>query len=134
MTPESFVVKWKATTTSERASAHSHFNDLCELLGEPKPHDVDPNGEWYAFEKGATKTTGSEGWADVWKQNCFAWEYKGKHKDLDKAFVQLQQYAVALQNPPLLIVSDIERIRIVTNWTNTFSIKHELTLDDLLIP
>lgn len=134
MTPETFVAKWKAVTTSERATAQSHFNDLCDLLKVPKPHDVDPNGEWYAFEKGATKTTGSEGWADVWKQNCFAWEYKGKHKDLDKAFVQLQQYAVALQNPPLLIVSDIERIRIVTNWTNTVSTKHELTLDDLLQP
>ncbi len=134
MTPETFVAKWKAITTSERASAQSHFNDLCDLLDVPKPHDADPNGEWYAFEKGATKTTGSEGWADVWKQNCFAWEYKGKHKDLDKAFVQLQQYAVALQNPPLLIVSDIERIRIVTNWTNTVSAKHELTLDDLLQP
>ena len=49
----------------------------------------------------------------------FAWEYKGKRKDLDEAFAQLQRYGVALDNPPLLIVSDMDRIRIHTNWTNS---------------
>ena len=49
---------------------------------------------------------GSKGWADVWKRHHFGWEYKGKGKDLKKAFVQLQQYAIALENPPLLVVCD----------------------------
>ena len=39
-----------------------------------------------------------------------------------------------LENPPLLVVSDIERIRIHTNWTNTVSVRYDLTLDDLLVP
>jgi len=134
VSPQEFVEKWAPVTQSERAIAQSHFNDLCELLGEPKPLDVDPGGDWYAFEKGAAKTTGGEGWADVWKRHCFGWEYKGKHKDLDQAYAQLQQYAVALENPPLLIVSDIERIRIVTNWTNNVSVRFELKLEDLLQP
>src|ERR1700675_3950949 len=30
----------------------------------PAPTDADPMGEWYSFERGATKTTGGEGWAD----------------------------------------------------------------------
>ena len=34
-------------------------------------------GDWFTFEKGATKTTGGEGWADVWRKGCFGWEYKG---------------------------------------------------------
>jgi hypothetical protein len=38
-------------------------------------NDDDAKGEWYAFERGATKTTGGEGWADVWKQDHFGWEY-----------------------------------------------------------
>ena len=65
MTPEQFVTKWKAADLKERAAAQSHFNDLCELLDEPKPTDADPRGERYCYERGATKTTGGEGWADV---------------------------------------------------------------------
>ena len=67
----------------------------------------------------------------MWKRHCFAWEYKGKHADLDAAFDQLRQYALALENPPLLIVSDMRRFRIRTNWTNSVSKTHEFGLDDL---
>ncbi|WP_254453546.1 type IIL restriction-modification enzyme MmeI [Siccirubricoccus sp. G192] len=91
MTPETFIAKWHGATLTERAAAQSHFIDLCRLLGEPTPTDADPRGEWYCFERGATKTTGGEGWADVWKRGCFGWEYKGKRRDLNAAFVQLQQ-------------------------------------------
>ena len=95
VTPEQFIKKWKSSTLTERAASQSHFIDLCALLDEPTPTDVDPTGENYAFERGANKTTGGEGWADVWKRGCFAWEYKGKRKDLKAAYAQLQQYAVA---------------------------------------
>ncbi|WP_202633249.1 hypothetical protein [Bradyrhizobium sp. LCT2] len=104
MTPDEFIRKWKTAELKERAAAQSHFIDLCRMLDEPAPTDVDPKGEWYAFERGATKTTGGEGWADVWKRDHFGWEYKGKRKDLKAAFAQLQQYALALENPPLLVV------------------------------
>ncbi|MDR3489125.1 MAG: class I SAM-dependent DNA methyltransferase [Bradyrhizobium sp.] len=134
MTPEAFISKWQAAELNERAAAQSHFNDLCSMLGEPSPTDVDPKGEWYAFERGATKTTGGEGWADVWKRGCFGWEYKGKRKDLNAAFAQLQQYALALENPPLLVVCDLNRFRIHTNWTNTVSEVHEFMLEDLRDP
>jgi type II restriction/modification system DNA methylase subunit YeeA len=134
MSPKEFIDKWKPVTTSERATAQSHFNDLCDLLGEPKPHDDDPTGERYAFEKGAIKSGGGDGWADVWRKGCFAWEYKGKHKDLEKALAQVKQYAAALQNPPLLVASDIERIIVITNWTNTVSVRHEIKLEELTDP
>ncbi len=61
-----------------------------------------------------------------------AWEYKGKHKDLDAAHDQLRRYALSLENPPLLIVSDMERIRVRTAWNDTVSEEHEFGLDDLL--
>jgi len=131
MTPQQFIAKWRNAELNERAASQSHFNDLCALLGVDDPITADPKGEWYAFEKGATKTSGGEGWADVWRKGCFAWEYKGKKKDLNKAFAQLQQYAIALENPPLLIVSDMDRFRIHTNWTNTVQVVHEFALDDL---
>ena len=131
MTPGAFIAKWRAAELKERSAAQEHFIDLCRLLGEPTPAEADPGGEHYCFERGARKDTGGEGWADVWKRHCFAWEYKGRRANLDAAFDQLRQYALALENPPLLIVSDMARFRLRTNWTNSVSETHEFTLDDL---
>ena len=97
-----------------RSAAQEHFIDLCRLLGEPTPAEADPTGEAYCFERGAQEDTGGDGWADVWKRHHFAWEYRGKHADLNAAFGQLRQYALALENPPLLIVSDMQRFSIRT--------------------
>ena len=131
MTPNDFIVKWRASELKERSAAQEHFIDLCRLLGEPTPAEDDPIGERYCFERGARKDTGSDGWADVWKRHHFAWEYKRKHADLNAAFNQLRQYILALENPPLLIVSDMARIRICTNWTNNVSQTYEFSLDNL---
>ena len=131
MTPSEFIAKWRASELKESSASQEHFIDLCRLLGEPTPADADPTGDRYCFERGARKDTGGDGWADVWKRHHFAWEYKGKHADLDAAFNQLRQYALALENPPLLIVSDMARFRIRTNWTNSVSATHEFALDDL---
>ena len=131
MTPDVFINKWRASELKERSAAQEHFIDLCRLLGEPTPADVDPTGDHYCFERGARKDSGGEGWADVWKRHCFAWEYKGKHANLDQAFDQLRQYTLALENPPLLIVSDMAQFRIRTNWTNSVSVTHKIALEDL---
>ena len=131
MNPNEFIAKWHASELKERSAAQEHFIDLCRLLDEPTPAEADPKGDHYCFERGALKDSGGEGWADVWKRHCFAWEYKGKHANLDAAFDQLRQYALALENPPLLIVSDMRRFRVRTNWTNSVSKTHEFGLDDL---
>ena len=132
MTPHAFIAKWRNATLKERSAAQEHFLDLCRLLDEPTPAEADPTGATYCFERGAVRTdTGGDGWADVWKRHCFAWEYKGQRANLDAAFMQLQQYALALENPPLLIVSDLRRFRIRTNWTNSVSTTYEFDLDAL---
>lgn len=131
MAPAEFINKWRNVDLKERTASQSHFNDLCRLLGLDDPVSADPKGEWFTFEKGALKTSGGGGWADVWRKGSFAWEYKGKKANLDKAFDQLLQYAIALENPPLLIVSDMDVIRIHTNWTNTVQKRHTIHLDDL---
>ena len=131
MTPHEFITKWRASQLKERSASQEHFIDLCRLLGEPTPAEADPSGESYCFERGARKDTGGDGWADVWKRHHFAWEYKGKHANLDDAFGQLRLYALALENPPLLIVSDMLRFRIRTNWTNSVSKTITVELDDL---
>ena len=38
---------------------------------------------------------------------------------------------MALEHPPLLVVSDTKRFRIYTNWTNTVQEIHDFTLEDL---
>ena len=131
MTPDEFIAKWQASELKESSAAQSHFNDLCRMLDEPTPIEADPTGESYCFERGAQKDSGGDGWADVWKRHHFAWEYKGPHANLDVAFRQLRQYALALENPPLLIVCDLHRFRIRTNWTNSVSRTHEFGLEDL---
>lgn len=88
MQVQDFIAKWQANTRTERAAAQEHFLDLCAVLGEPTPNS-DPTGADYAFEKGAAKASGGSGWADVWRRERFAWEYKGKHKDLQAAHRQL---------------------------------------------
>lgn len=134
MTPYSFIKKWKKSTLKESAASQSHFNDLCDLLNVEKPTDVDSIGDSYCFEKGATKSTNGNGYADVWKKGCFGWEYKGPDADLNKAYNQLLRYAGALSNPPLLIVSDTKTIKINTNWTNSISVTHNIDIDDLNNP
>ena len=133
-TVDAFIRKWRAVELKERSAAQEHFIDLCRVLDEPTPADADPTGSFYCFERGATKASGGEGWADVWKRGHFGWEYKGKRKNLDAAFAQLQQYALALENPPLLVTCDLDRFVIRTNWTNTVSEKHEFSLEDLREP
>ena len=131
MTAEEFIGKWRNAKLNERSGSQEHFIDLCRLLEEPTPAEADPTGQSYCFERGARKDSGSAGWADVWKRHHFAWEYKKRHADLDAAFNQLRQYALALENPPLLIVSDMTRFRIRTNWTNSVSETHEFEMGDL---
>lgn len=134
LSPQEFVQRWRHIALTERSASQSHFSDLCRLVGHPTPVEADPTGQSFTFEAGAAKHTGGEGWADVWKRGFFAWEYKGRHRNLDAAYDQLLQYRESLLNPPLLVVSDMERIRIHTNFTNTVKRVIELSLDDLLAP
>ena len=132
MTPAEFARKWAGNTRTERAASQEHFIDLCRMLGVKTPNEADPTGDWYAFEKGAEKTSGGDGFADVWKRGHFAWEYKGKHKDLKAAYDQLLQYREALENPPLLVVCDLDRFEVHTNFTNTPAVVHRFDLECLL--
>lgn len=131
MTPSEFAAKWTDSTRTESAASQEHFIDLCRMLGVPTPNEADPTGDWYAFEKGAEKVAGGDGFADVWKRAHFGWEYKGKKKDLDAAYQQLLQYREALENPPLLVVSDLDRFEVHTNFTGTAKKVYRFTLADL---
>ncbi len=127
-----FVNQWKASTLTERAAAQSHFIDLCEVLHQQRPAAADQTGDNYTFEKHVSTLEGGKGFADVWKRGYFAWEYKGKHKDLHAAYLQLAQYREDLENPPLLVVCDQDRFEVHTNFTGTRPQVYRFTLDELL--
>jgi type II restriction/modification system DNA methylase subunit YeeA len=129
-----FIAKWKKVALTERSAAQQHFLDLCALLDHPTPAADDPTGDAFTFERGAAKLGGGDGWADVWKRGCFGWEYKGKHKDLDAAYTQLLRYREALENPPLLVVCDMERIVVHTNFTNTPKAVYTIPLAEMEHP
>lgn len=129
MTAAEFIAKWHNNPLKERASYQLHFLDLCELVGAEKPSPQTENT--YCFERGASRTGAGHGWADVWKQGYFAFEYKANGKNLETALKQLMTYALALDNPPLLVVCDTDIIQIHTHFTGTPSEVHTIALADI---
>ena len=112
VTPHAIITNWRASALKERSASQDYFIDLCHLLGEPTPAEADPSGETYCFERGTRKDAGGDGWADVWKRHHSACDpdvQQRQRANLDAAFDQLRQYSLALENPPLLIVSDMVR-------------------------
>ncbi len=130
MTPAQFIAKWQHNPLSERAGSQAFFLDLCALLGVPTPADPDN----YCFERGATRTGAGHGWADVWMRGHFGWENKGPGGDLAGALRQLMTYALALDNPPLLVVSNRALTEIHTHFTGTPSETHTIRLEDIGTP
>jgi type II restriction/modification system DNA methylase subunit YeeA len=133
MTPHDFIAKWK-NGGDERRDFQSFFDDLCRLLDHQTPREADPEHKWFTYEYGAGKTSGGNGWADAWKKGFFGFEAKGTGKDLAKAYQQLKMYADALENPPLLIVSDLQRFEIHTNFTATIKKVYAFTVEELADP
>ena len=131
MTPAEFANKWGNVQLGESAASQSHFIDLCRMIGVPTPVEADPQGDWFTFEKGLDTSTGGKGFADIWRKDCFGWEYKGPGKDLVAAYQQLQLYREALGNPPLLVVCDLNTFEVHTNFTNTVKRVYQFTNDDL---
>jgi len=127
-----FIDRWKDSELKERSAAQAHFIQLCTILEVEAPAEEDMIGERYCFEKGASKATGGDGWADVWKKGYFGWEYKGPNKNLDAAYKQLLNYSGSLESPPLLIVSDTSTIRIHTHFNNRVQETHTIQIEDLI--
>lgn len=145
MTPAEFQRKWSRYKGKESSAYQEHFNDLCHLLGQPTPVEADPSGtETFCFQKRVVKDAelfeietpdmpapNERGFADVWKKGCFAWEYKGKKKNLDEAYKQLLRYRESLLNPPLLVVCDFDRYIVRTNFNGTVQEVHDFTNEEL---
>ena len=128
MSPAEFIATWQNTTLNEEQGAQSWFNDLCDLIGHPKPLG-DLNGLTYAFEHRL-----ETGKADAYYENHFGWEFKTHEGQLDEAMRQVLGYSMYLKTPPLLVVSAFNVIRIRTNFPGMESVQREIRIADLAEP
>ncbi len=58
MNPIEFQRKWIGVELKERSAAQEHFLDLCHVAGHPTPAEMDRDGEFFMFERGAAKASG----------------------------------------------------------------------------
>ncbi len=140
-----FKKKWSRYQGKETSAYQGHFDGLYRLLGQATPAEADPSGsDFFCFQKRVVKDAelldietpdatepNERGFADVWKKGCFAWQYKGKKKNLDTAYKQLLQYREALLNPSLLVVCDFDHYIIKTNFNGTVQEVYEFTNDQI---
>ena len=82
MNADKFIETWKARDGNEIGNAHSFLNELCDLLGVPRPHDPKEGGtrEEYSFERPVTfkHNNGGEskGRIDLYRRGSFVLEAK----------------------------------------------------------
>ena len=126
-----FVEKWRPSAAAERANKDSFLNDLCAVLDVPAPDPTtgDAKHDHYVFEKSvqvSSETGRTTKFIDLYKRGCFVLEAKQGSESakgrlgtakrrtgtwdvaMNAAFHQAAAYAVALdQPPPLVLVTDI---------------------------
>lgn len=132
MTVEGFIAKWATAEAAERAHKDSFLNELCDVIGVPRPDHLtgDPAKDRYVFEADATLVhdgkKNSVGKMDLYKHGSFVLEAKqGANPGAKKvgsarrgtaswtimmqaAYGQAIGYAKVLDAPPpFLVVCDI---------------------------
>ncbi len=126
MTPEQFVSKWRDTLFRERQGSQPFFEDLCAVAGHPSPSEYgDP--DTFTFEM---PVSGGRR-ADAYFAGHFVWEFKSVDRQLDEGMRQAITYAADLRNPPLLIASSFNTIRIRTNFRDKELVVYEIPIRDL---
>lgn len=97
---EAFIERWRPSGGAERSNAQPFLNELCDLLGVPKP---DTAGDAYIFERTVKipHTDGSFtiGRIDLYKRGCFVLE--AKQGSDQKAAETMPLFGGADQTPAL---------------------------------
>ena len=82
MTYPDFLARWQASGGAEHANYGLFLQDLCDLLGVPRPDPTtdDPTQDAYVFERGVSFDDGagkrSTGRIDLYKRGCFVLDTK----------------------------------------------------------
>ena len=124
---QQFVEKWKGAT-SEKSDGQSFWRDFfIDVCGISNLKDAG-----IEFERPVISSKkGNTNFIDVFWKEFLLIEHKSLGKNLDEAEIQARGYIVSLPpalRPPVIIVSDFARIRIVEYLLNQ---SHEFSLDEL---
>jgi hypothetical protein len=134
-TVNDFIRKWRAVELKERSAAQEHFIDLCRLLGEPSPAAADPTGDFYCFERAVPRRRAVAKVGPMCGSGVTsAGNTRANARTSKPPSASSSNMPLALENPPLLVVCDLDQFVIRTNWINTVSEKHEFRIEDLLEP
>jgi type I restriction-modification system DNA methylase subunit len=121
-----FAERWK-DAKNEKQEAQSFWRDFfTDVLGIS---DIRSAG--IEFEKTVSSAKGTTNFIDCYWKNTALIEHKSAGKDLDVAEAQAREYIQHLppaQRPPVIIVSDFARIRMVEIFKNQ---SHEFRLEEL---
>ncbi len=128
ITPRDFIAKWDGADFGEKQAAQEMFLDICGMVGHPTPV-AHGDSEVFTFEK---RVPG--GFADAYLEGHFVWEFKGRDRQLSEAVVQAVGYARHLKNPPLIVASSFETVRIETNFPGMELVQHNIALSELAEP
>ena len=127
MSPREFIAKWDGQDFGERQASQEMFLDVCRLIGHATPVQIG-NRDVFTFEKPVAGGLS----ADAYLEGHFVWEFKGKDRQLNDAVTQAVGYARHLKNPPLIIVSSFETIRLETNFQGMELVRHDIALSELV--
>ena len=126
--PRDFIAKWDGADFGEKQAAQEMFLDICGMVGHRTPVAYG-DSEVFTFEKHVPG-----GFADAYLEGHFVWEFKGRDRQLSEAVVQAVGYARHLKNPPLIVASSFETIRIETNFPGMELVQHNIALSELVEP
>jgi len=118
-----FAKQW-ATAHNEDADAKPFWGEFFEVFGV-RARTVG------SYELHVKKLSKADGYIDYFWPGTLLIEHKSKGKDLDKAFIQANDYFHGLkehEKPRYLLVSDFQRFRLKDLETGTLT---ELTLEEL---
>ena len=118
-----FAKQW-ATAHNEDADAKPFWGEFFEVFGV-RARTVG------SYELHVKKLSKADGYIDYFWPGTLLIEHKSKGKDLEKAFIQANDYFHGLkehEKPRYLLVSDFQRFRLKDLETGTFT---ELTLEEL---
>ena len=119
-----FVARWRGTTY-EKGESQSFWSDFLQVFG------IDRRRHGAFFEHPVKKSSGKQGYIDLFYPNKLLIEQKSTGKDLDVAQRQAFSYLIAIPEhdlPEAIVVSDFKLFRFINLETRE---KTEFAFEDL---
>jgi hypothetical protein len=114
---EAFIARWQAEAEGERSWSQTFLNELCDLLGLPKPGPDTASGYRFEYPVTLTGRTGedSTGWIDLYRKGCFVLESKQVRREAGGKLRAAEAQA-SLDLPGLVPAKDRGRRTVATQW------------------